>query len=219
MGSFLVLRWVSSSQSAFLLRSTRIALLTKLLSDIRGAETVAHADKDFPTQTVAFSLLGGFMFMLLVEQFITGHSHSHSHHEHLSVPSETPQIRTQKSSAVGGTAGDVVFDVELGDLEQSEGIGPEFVPMPGSSTSQLNQFSDVSEKNEEDRKRAYPLTLGLVIHALADGLALGSAAIANGSAIPSGLSLVVFLALIVHKGASSGYFELLKFIRNYSSSV
>lgn len=204
MGFSLVLRWVSSYQSAFLLRSTRITLLTELLSDIRGAETVAHADKDFPTQTVAFSLLGGFMFMLLVEQFISGHSHSHSHHEHLSLPpSEAPQLRTQKSSTVGGTAGDVVFDVELGDLEQSEGIGPEFVPMPGSSTSQLNQFSDVSEKNEEDRKRAYPLTLGLVIHALADGLALGSAAIANGSAIPSGLSLVVFLALIVHKGAST----------------
>ncbi len=52
-----------------------------------------------------------------------------------------------------------------------------------------------------------PLTLGLVIHSLADGLALGASALplsgtdGEGSASSTGLSLIVFLALIIHKGA------------------
>ncbi|GBE83278.1 hypothetical protein SCP_0503260 [Sparassis crispa] len=43
---------------------------------------------------------------------------------------------------------------------------------------------------------AYPLTLGLVLHALTDGLALGASALSSGanvSAVPSWLSLVVFV--------------------------
>ncbi len=41
-------------------------------------------------------------------------------------------------------------------------------------------------------------TLGLVIHAMADGIALGSSSLSPSS----GLGLVVFLAVIVHKGVS-----------------
>ena len=50
--------------------------------------------------------------------------------------------------------------------------------------------------------KALPMTLGLVIHSLADGLALGAAA---SSSDDSGvqLSVVVFLALIIHKGVDS----------------
>jgi len=46
-------------------------------------------------------------------------------------------------------------------------------------------------------ERAYPLTLGLVVHGLADGLALGVSALGDTE---TDLSLVVFLALIIHKG-------------------
>ena len=136
--------------------------------------------------------------MLLVEQLLSGHSHTH--HEHIILPSTESSPRTQKSLPLGG-ATDVMFDVELGGLEHPEGIVPEFIPIPrSSSSSQVNQIHDALGRSDDTKKRAYPLTLGLVIHALADGLALGSSALANNSAIPSGLSLVVFLALIVHKG-------------------
>lgn len=43
-------------------------------------------------------------------------------------------------------------------------------------------------------------TLGLVIHALADGVALGASSLSGSG----GLGLVVFLAVIVHKGLSGG---------------
>ena len=43
-----------------------------------------------------------------------------------------------------------------------------------------------------------PLTLGLIIHSLADGLALGASASGENSS-DTNLSLVVFIALIIHK--------------------
>lgn len=46
-------------------------------------------------------------------------------------------------------------------------------------------------------QRAYPLSLGLVIHALVDGYALGVSA---SNARSPNLSLIVFLAIVVHKG-------------------
>lgn len=52
-------------------------------------------------------------------------------------------------------------------------------------------------------KKAIKLTLGLVIHSLADGFALGASAISNETTARSSrseLPLVVFFALLVHKG-------------------
>lgn len=42
-------------------------------------------------------------------------------------------------------------------------------------------------------------TLGLVIHAMADGIALGASSLSGSG----GLGLIVFVAVIVHKGESS----------------
>lgn len=46
-------------------------------------------------------------------------------------------------------------------------------------------------------ERVYPLSFGLIIHALVDGYALGVSA---SDARSPNLSLIVFLAIIVHKG-------------------
>lgn len=43
-------------------------------------------------------------------------------------------------------------------------------------------------------------TLGLVIHGAADGIALGASSLASGS---RSLSLIIFLAVLVHKGTIS----------------
>ena len=73
-------------------------------------------------------------------------------------------------------------DVELAQLESEQGIphvtGPD-TPIP-----------------------ALPLTLGMVLHGLADGLALGVSALSGDSDAHSStnLSLVVFMALAIHKG-------------------
>lgn len=84
------------------------------------------------------------------------------------------------------------FDVELGELERAEGIVPD-----GTSPTPRKRHKEFA--HAEAQVAAYPLTLGLVVHALADGFALGSSAI---SPVDSSLSLIVFLALLVHKGMS-----------------
>ena len=49
-----------------------------------------------------------------------------------------------------------------------------------------------------DHAKSFSATLGLVIHSAADGIALGASA-RSGKA---GLGLVVFLAILIHKGQS-----------------
>lgn len=112
--------------------------------------------------------------MFLVEQFTSHSVHSYSP----SLPSaNAPHIH---------------FDVDLGELEREEGLGhAEQIRTSDASNS------DRAMDGESRRPRAYPLTLGLVIHSLADGLALGVSAL---SRTESDLSFVVFLALIIHKG-------------------
>ena len=159
--------------------------LIELLRGV-GAGAGAAESAGFPTSTVAISLIMGFTFMLVVEHQFSG---SHAHTPLGQVDSQRPKPTTTSS---------VEFDVELGDLENSEAFDQGGPSRPTTDN-----------ETPETRQRAYPLTLGLVVHALADGLALGSAAFSDagnaatasgGSLVPSGLSIVVFIALIVHKG-------------------
>ncbi|OSD07594.1 Zinc/iron permease [Trametes coccinea BRFM310] len=158
-----------------------------------GIETLAssRAAEAFPTSTIALSLIAGFTFMLIVERTVSDHSPSHDAVE----PSQQPKPDEAEST--------VEFDVELGELERAEGISPDGPSRPYA----LQRTTVVSET----RQRAFPLTLGLVVHALADGLALGSASLSEsatepssgGSIVPTGLSVIVFLALVVHKAPTA----------------
>lgn len=79
-----------------------------------------------------------------------------------------------------------VFQIDLEELEHEEDmISDRSSRMTGSHTT------------TDSVNRVYPLSLGLVVHALVDGYALGVAASDDRS--PT-LSLIVFLAIIVHKG-------------------
>jgi solute carrier family 39 (zinc transporter), member 9 len=136
----------------------------------------------FPTTTVALSLIAGFSFMLLVEPVIhrvSERSGRASHHTPL--PTTDPSRPTNDDASP--TPRNVVFDVELGNLERSEGV-------PATASQITSTTSSAA---------AYPLTLGLMVHALADGFALGSSAFDPTN---SSMSVIVFLALIVHKGES-----------------
>ncbi|KIP09702.1 hypothetical protein PHLGIDRAFT_18557, partial [Phlebiopsis gigantea 11061_1 CR5-6] len=146
-----------------------------------GVETIAltNAVSHFPTTTIALSLTGGFTFMLLVERII--HRVSTGPHSHMSLPTAPP------SSEPSVSISRVEFDVELGDLEREEG----FANGSASNTPPPRHGEEVT-----DNTHVYPLTLGLIVHALADGFALGASAT---SPIDRGLSITVFLALIIHK--------------------
>ena len=142
--------------------------------------------------------------MLAVERQFSGS------HTHLSLPQSDPDESTAHHPHPGPKptgASTVEFDVELGELEREEGI-----PQGESSTTRHQAQthaggSYLGDGAAQEQQRAYPLTLGLVVHALADGLALGAAAFSDGANASSGsgagLSLVVFLALAVHKGTPS----------------
>ncbi|KAL6297885.1 ZIP zinc transporter-domain-containing protein, partial [Sparassis latifolia] len=151
----------------------------------RGIETlVTNSPSDaFPTSTLALALLAGFTCMLILEQLLCHHSLARAQ----------PAPPTPPKAA----AANVQFYVELGELERTEGIDTAAQPLP--QPGRPNRL-------KAQHPRAYPLTLGLVLHALADGLALGASVLSSGtdvSAVPSRLSLVVFLALVVHKAPTA----------------
>jgi zinc transporter 9 len=122
--------------------------------------------------------------MLIIEQLS---SPSHHHHHRVHRPGASP---------------DSVFDVELAALEdeaEHEHGGASAPLHARRASADIGVEGDVPVSSS-----ANAITIGLVVHSLADGLALGMSMLSGGDESPSshsyGLSLVVFLALAVHKG-------------------
>lgn len=128
--------------------------------------------------------------MLLVEQLSGSHSHSDS-------PNDDRSKSTANASKSRDGEDQVEFDVELGELEDEQGI-----PRRPHSRSSLPPRDRESESNRVPKQRPFTLTIGLVLHGLADGLALGVSALSSAdSTVSSDLSFVVFFALAIHKGS------------------
>jgi len=142
----------------------------------------SHLSSELPISKIALSLLLGFTFMLVVEQF-----HSRNHVPQSALPLQQVDGENDVSN--------VEFDVEL-----------EREPTLGRSGSQfVNPDLPFSTRADVvSQSRVYPLTLGLLVHGLADGLALGVSTLstASGARAAPKLSFVVFLALLIHKGVS-----------------
>jgi zinc transporter 9 len=146
---------------------------------------VTPHDGPLPTKTIALSLIGGFAAMLLVEQLIPG---GHSH-----ISPEPPS----KSAAAGGHARR--FSVAASTASDNElDLDHEIELLESNSGSGTTRHS----QDASSRARAVHLSTGLIIHCLADGFALGASAIPikgqpdEAAALP----LIVFLALVIHKG-------------------
>lgn len=116
--------------------------------------------------------------MLIIEQLISPHSHSHPPNDSF--------------SSIPNSTSDVEFDAELGDIGLGNSPDRRLDPPLTPNTLEVSA----------DGERAFVLLLGLVIHGIADGLALGVAHVAGSSSgnTNSTLSLVVFFALVLHKG-------------------
>lgn len=140
--------------------------------------------------TIAVSLLVGFTFMLVTEQLIPG-AHSHS----------GPHIHGSGSPSPKGSTIEFDADVELGELEDST-LSPHPPALRSASTSA--QRPATPRTSSEDALKiplsgtGLTLTFGLVLHALSDGLALGSSVVSDSGS--QDLSLVIFAALVIHKG-------------------
>ena len=158
----------------------------------------------FPKRAIASPLLFGFKFMLIFERIMharTSDSHTHNG-THSPLPTEEPPVEPPRSArrmpAGAGGNGHVEFDVELGELEEAEGMG-----VQEEERERRHPPAYEPQSDPEGKRKAYPVTLGLIVHALADGLALGSSAFTNDSTSTSGLSFLIFAALVVHKGELS----------------
>lgn len=123
---------------------------------------------------IASCILLGFAFMFLVEEYISPHAR----------PLLPLDIRTEVE--------DVHFDIALDELEREEGMA---LPDSRASTWQMLRSTPSSSL-----QRAYPLSLGLTVHALVDGYALGVSSLETQS---GALSFVVFLAIIIHKAPTA----------------
>ncbi|KAI0049466.1 Zip-domain-containing protein [Auriscalpium vulgare] len=141
-----------------------------------GIEALSTDGGTLSNSLISLPLLSGFSFMLLVEQFASGSTHTFAHH---------PQPRTSM---------DFAFDAELSEAELADG--------PLSTPRHLS--FDAASPGVHPRNRATDeglaanaVTVGLVVHGLADGFALGISALSGSNS--SDLSLLVFLALAIHK--------------------
>ncbi|KAL5520114.1 hypothetical protein ACEPAG_1774 [Sanghuangporus baumii] len=177
-----------------------------------GVETLVSSNVSEPSRKIAVSLILGFAFMLIVEQLTSGHSHDHGDEfKHSPLPTSA-SLSVPGRTADGRVSPNAEFDISLAELEDAEGIhsnGRDSTEQPmlqrlGGGVREGNGSVGVP-----DRKRAFPMTLGLVIHSLADGLALGASALPrrgdSGSEATQNtqLSLVVFLAIIIHKAPTA----------------
>ncbi|KAI9443194.1 Zinc/iron permease [Lactarius indigo] len=142
-----------------------------------GIETLSRSQPSIPLEgtSIALPLLFGFTFMLVVEQFSSSHAHRH-HTHHL-------------GHHAGAASRDSIFDVELAEED-------DILHHRRASTSRTNTETD-------SPLPAYPITIGLVVHGLADGLALGMSVLSDDDSSSHSLSLVVFLALAVHKAPTA----------------
>lgn len=132
--------------------------------------------------------------MLVTEQLLPGaHSHSGSY-----IPPSgpiSPEVSTVEFDA----------DVELGELEADSVRSPRPATPRSASTGAQRLATPRTVAGDAFKVptsgKGFTLTLGLVLHALSDGLALGSSIVSGAES--QELSLVIFAALIIHKGMST----------------
>lgn len=148
-----------------------------------GVEEIARSNSDQTTFSirVGTAVLTGFVFMLFVEEYFSSHA---------ATTLLLPRHQVHGAAAQGDT-----FQIDLEELEREQGIS---VPSVGSRPPPAGPRHFGSD---DAFRRVFPLSLGLVVHALVDGYALGVSSTADEGS--SALSFIVFLAIIVHKAPTA----------------
>ncbi|KAF8599450.1 hypothetical protein BDV93DRAFT_526110 [Ceratobasidium sp. AG-I] len=181
-----------------------------------GIEALHHASKtssspsstpeepdSVPTRTIALCLLSGFTLMLVIEQLLPASAHHQS----------PIQLGNSHARATLFEEDDIE-QLELGPAPGDQYPDPTAEPDPAPRASMNRRsgsvdsipikrgFTLVDDSNANGKtKETNPgaITLGLVIHSIADGLALGASARSGQSS----LEAIVFLAIIVHKAPTA----------------
>ncbi|KIL62081.1 hypothetical protein M378DRAFT_108857 [Amanita muscaria Koide BX008] len=133
----------------------------------------------------------GFYFMLLLDQIKSPDGH-HGRPPSVQLKSAGLPLHTN-----GGGGDEVDFDAELSALEREEGV---VIATPSTAGGPMSGSHHHFRPHDAalGRKQAMARTAGLVVHALADGFALGISSLTDTTDSPS--EFLVLLALAVHKG-------------------
>ncbi|KAL9711294.1 hypothetical protein Ac2012v2_005834 [Leucoagaricus gongylophorus] len=152
-----------------------------------GVEVLAVPAKDRLESLrlyIANNLIIGFLLMMVVEHLMVG-NHNHG-----------PDL-----TRGGGTQ--LEFDAELGELETDQHGHSE------RRTAENMRRPVANQVVAPPKQKAIPFTIGLIIHGMADGCALGVSAFEGTSSQNSdGISLIIFLALLFHKAPTSMAFAV-----------
>ncbi|CAE6515747.1 unnamed protein product [Rhizoctonia solani] len=174
-----------------------------------GIEALHHANEsksseknadEVPTKIIALCLLSGFTLMLVIEQLITP---SHQHQPAPALPITVFDEDDIEQLELGPAPGDQypgppvetngrrrsIDSISLNTRNGADG--------PTKRTSRAGSNGDLFGTSNDGNPNA--ITLGLVIHSMADGLALGASARSGQNA----LEAIVFLAIIVHKAPTA----------------
>lgn len=206
-------------------------------SDVTGVHSASSSSKPtkinlqqdqqspVETWTIGFSLIAGFVLMLLIDQFsiyqsgqystVHNHSSDHNHRQHSDY-----MLANQDDDELDNVVCDNDGKRDAIDLEiASNGSETKIIKPDNDATHRIpirsllnNKTSNLpplggAETNRINMSTAKVTpTLGLVIHAAADGIALGAAATTSHRDV----EMIIFLAIMLHKGPAA--FSLVVFL-------
>ncbi|KAI9485960.1 MAG: Zinc/iron permease [Benjaminiella poitrasii] len=137
---------------------------------------------------VGLSLLVGFAFMFIIDQMTSSHLH----------PATSSSTTSSSTTSMINAKNRNSFELDALLTPTSSSKSSSNKEDSESSTSNTNYTTDDSiASHQETHTSVSTPTIGLMVHAAADGIALGA------SASHPQLSMVVFFAIMLHKAPSS----------------
>lgn len=146
------------------------------VEELNHSHEPSHGAELSEESLIGIALVAGFVFMLLVDNLRVCGGHGHSH-----------AGRGDRRGRYGQGEDE---DTELLELSRSESERLEDLSRSGA---QLDHRPNSAMQLSKSRTT---VTLGLIVHSLVDGMAVG---VAKASAAKSSVQAVVFLAIMMHK--------------------
>lgn len=160
----------------------------QVATDASGASILVSDSYLSNETTIGFALVSGFLLMLCVDHLL-GQSHPPSHGNDDSLPaldSNDAYDEKDQSGEADDAEKTLMADEEGPGLFRRSGSVGEEIP------SQLH-------KSKSAVKRRATVTLGLLVHAAADGIALGATKASSADGSLRHVELMVFFAIMMHK--------------------
>ncbi|GBG31667.1 Zinc transporter ZIP9 [Hondaea fermentalgiana] len=190
------LRAVNALAAGLFIGTALTVIIPEGVHSLHEAEEASQSGKDqllllTPESIIGLALLSGFLLMLCVDHLLGQGTHAHEMDHALS---GHDKVLEQSAPT---TTNDAV----------SENDGPGIFRLQG-----VDEMPSQLHMSKRAVKRRVTVTIGLLIHAAADGLALGAT---KASGVSGGLrrvELMVFVAIMMHKVPAA--FGLSVYLRN-----